>query len=97
VSDIDYEQLMRAYASTSAQPGDGEPSRAWLSERAYWALAVRFNPGLKLPRKLKKRVLGTRKQRGKRFKFKLRRIEIHVTSRLVDLQIMNTGSEESKL
>lgn len=75
--------------------GDEEPTTAYMSLGAYWQTMAYFNPGLKLPRKMKKRYLGTRRQRSKRLQFKMRYVEVNAVSRLVDIEVFNAGSRDA--
>lgn len=61
IDDIDHDQLEAAY--TSATFGVAEPDLCLMSERLY--LQIKWY-GKKLPRKMKKRIYGTRRQ-GRRF------------------------------
>lgn len=55
--------------------GTEMPQFAYMSERAYWQMLRYLNPKLKLPRKMKKRVLGLRKDR-KAFNIRMQRMNI---------------------
>ena len=45
--------------------GNEEPDMIIMPVATYWQIALHFNPKLKLPRKMKKRYLGTRSRRKK--------------------------------
>lgn len=71
--------------------GNEEPGIALMSLKAYWQLRKYFEPSLKLPRKMKKRYLGTRAQNRRAFtasrKWHKRNVAFTVESEITNLEV----------